>query len=67
LPACSMPLLILWGDADVIAYPTPEKRRSACQKAAPHAEVDIIPDAGHMAQWEQPDIFNERVLKFLQT
>ncbi len=67
LPACSMPLLILWGDADVIAYPTPEERRSACQKAAPHAEVDIIPDAGHMAQWEQPDIFNERVLKFLRS
>ncbi len=67
LPACSMPLFILWGDADVIAYPTPEERRSACQKAAPHAEVDTIPDAGHMAQWEQPETFNERVLQFLQT
>ena len=66
LAACSMPLLILWGDADVIAYPTPEERRSACQKAAPHAELDIIPDAGHMAQWEQPDVFSERVLKFLR-
>ena len=67
LPACAMPLLILWGDADVIAYPTPEERRSACQKAAPHAEVDVIPDAGHMAQWEQPETFNERVLKFLKS
>ena len=35
LPACSMPLLILWGDADVIAYPTLEERRSACQKPPP--------------------------------
>lgn len=67
LPACSMPLLILWGDADVIAYPTLEERQSACQKAAPHAQVDIIPDAGHMAQWEQSDVFNELVMKFLQT
>ncbi len=67
LPACSMPLLMLWGDADVIAYPTLEERRSACQNAAPHAEVDVIPDAGHMAQWEQPDIFNESVLKFLKS
>ena len=67
LPACSMPLLILWGDADVIAYPTPRERQTACQNAAPHAELDIIPDAGHMAQWEQPDVFNERVLKFLRS
>ncbi len=67
LAACSMPLLILWGDADVIAYPTPEERQNACQNAAPHAELDIIPDAGHMAQWEQPDVFNERVLKFLRS
>ena len=36
--------------------PNARRRRSACQKAAPHAELDIIPDAGHMAQWEQPDV-----------
>ena len=65
LPACTMPLLILWGETDVIAYPTLAQRRAACQNAAPHAQLGVIPNAGHMAQWEQPEAFNERVLEFL--
>jgi len=65
LPAMAMPLLLLWGEADVVLYPTREERQRACREAAPHAELDIIPEAGHMAQWEQPGRFNERVLRFL--
>jgi pimeloyl-ACP methyl ester carboxylesterase len=31
-----------------------------------HAETLIIPEAGHSAHWEQPDIFNRAVLAFIQ-
>jgi pimeloyl-ACP methyl ester carboxylesterase len=31
----------------------------------PHAEVVVIPEAGHCAGWEQPDAFNRTVLDFL--
>jgi pimeloyl-ACP methyl ester carboxylesterase len=30
-----------------------------------HAETLIIPEAGHSAYWEQPDIFNRAVLAFI--
>ena len=32
----------------------------------PHAEVHVIPEAGHAANWEQPAVYNQRVIDFLR-
>lgn len=29
-------------------------------------EWTVVPDAGHAITWEQPDVFNEKVLTFLK-
>jgi pimeloyl-ACP methyl ester carboxylesterase len=31
----------------------------------PHAEVRVVPEAGHSPYWEQPALFNEILLAFL--
>jgi len=56
------PTLLLTGDADLYAPPPILKLFSARIKGA---ETFIIPEAGHSAYWEQPELFNRTVLKFL--
>jgi len=57
------PVLMICGDADLIA-PPPVMRRLAQHTA--HSELHILPECGHSAYWERPDLFNATVLKFLQ-
>ena len=63
LEAIRVPTLVLAGDADLYA-PPPVMRRIADH--IPHSEFVIIPEAGHTPFWEQPDIFNAAVVKFLR-
>ena len=35
------------------------------KKRLPHAELVIIPKAGHIAPFENPDAANEAILRFL--
>jgi pimeloyl-ACP methyl ester carboxylesterase len=35
------------------------------RRAIRHAELHVIPDAGHASCWERPDEFNRVVLEFL--
>ena len=30
------------------------------------AESVIVPEVGHSTYWEQPDVFNQRVLEFIR-
>jgi len=58
-----VPVLALAGGADLIAPPALVRLWAA---HLPHAEVDILPEAGHSIAWEDPAAFNERVLAFIE-
>jgi pimeloyl-ACP methyl ester carboxylesterase len=57
-----VPTLLITGDADLVNPP------SILRMVARHmvgSEIVIVPEAGHSTYWEQPDIFNGAVLRFL--
>ena len=56
------PALILWGACDKIFPPSVGR---AMQGMIPGGEFLEIPDAGHVPQWEQPDVVNPAILRFL--
>lgn len=56
------PTLLMTGGADL--YVPPVLLRMQAEHIR-HAEVRIIGEAGHWANWERPDRFNELVLGFL--
>lgn len=62
LESIHAPTLLLTGDADLFAPPPILKFFKARIKGS---EVVIIPEAGHSAYWEQPEVFNRAVLGFL--
>ncbi|HRC43741.1 MAG TPA: alpha/beta hydrolase [Nitrospira sp.] len=55
--------LILWGEQDRL-FP-PQVGRDL-QATIPQARLIIIPDAGHIPQWEQPQVVNRHITEFLQ-
>ncbi|MEZ4592277.1 MAG: alpha/beta hydrolase, partial [Chloroflexota bacterium] len=55
--------LILHGADDQLI---PVSEAEAMFKAIPNAELVIVPDAGHLPNLEQPDIFNDAVIDFLE-
>ncbi|MFO1079377.1 MAG: alpha/beta fold hydrolase [Reyranellaceae bacterium] len=61
LPA-SLPGQVVYGDADVV---TPPARNLAVAAAWPHAEVHVVPGAGHALYVEQPLAFNALLVDFL--
>ncbi len=65
LPSLSVvkaPVLVVHGTADVI----PVKASEAWAGAMPNARLFLIEKAGHMPQFEQPEIFFEAVENFLK-
>jgi pimeloyl-ACP methyl ester carboxylesterase len=63
LETIAVPTLLLTGDADLYALPAVMRLFAARMK---NAESVVVPEAGHSAYWEQPDIFNRAVLEFLR-
>lgn len=59
----SHPTLLLWGTQDRVFFP---KVGSELQQLIPGAQLELIPGAGHIPQWEQPDVVNAKILSFLQ-
>jgi pimeloyl-ACP methyl ester carboxylesterase len=57
------PTLVLAADADLLAPPALMRIWAAHVKNHEWAEVS---DAGHAIAWEQPDVFNEKVLEFVK-
>lgn len=55
--------LILWGEQDRL-FP-PQVGRDL-QAAIPQARLIMIPKAGHIPQWEQPQTVNRHLIDFLQ-
>jgi pimeloyl-ACP methyl ester carboxylesterase len=61
LPTIDVPTLLLWGDDD---RRSPLDVAEQFHAAIPGAELAIIPNAGHLSNMEQPDMFNEHVRRF---
>ncbi|WP_156727974.1 alpha/beta fold hydrolase [Streptomyces apocyni] len=61
LPTVSVPTLLLWGEQDVRS---PLAVARQFQDAIPHAELVVIPGAGHLSNLERPEEFNRAVRAF---
>jgi 3-oxoadipate enol-lactonase len=57
------PVLLLIGAGEKIYRP--EKAIARAQRLMPDLTAEIVPDAGHTLIWEQPDLINRHILKFL--
>ena len=63
LETLSVPMLLITGDADLSAPPPMLRFFTARIK---NSESLVIPEAGHSAYWEQPEIFNRAALQFIR-
>ena len=63
LEGLKVPTLLLTGDADLYSPPAVLRMFAARIK---NSESVVVPEAGHSAYWEQPEIFNRSVLAFIQ-
>jgi pimeloyl-ACP methyl ester carboxylesterase len=63
LESIKLPVLLITGDADMYAPPPVLRMFSSRIKGS---ESLIIPEAGHSAYWEKPDVFNRAVLDFMR-
>jgi pimeloyl-ACP methyl ester carboxylesterase len=63
LETLKVPVLLITGDADLSA-PPPLLRFVAAR--IKNSESVTIPEAGHSAYWEQPEMFNRTVLQFIR-
>src|ERR1044071_4336144 len=64
LQGIKAPALLLTGDADRYMPP------SLLRQVAKHiggARTMVVPECGHSAYWEQPEIFNRAVLEFIRS
>ena len=64
LPAITIPLLAIWGEADRVV---PAEHGRAYAKAIPNARFLLLPEAGHMPQLETPGRLLAAVRDFAQT
>ena len=62
ITSISHPTLLLWGDHDPV-FPLEVGKK--VKNLLPHAKWHVIPKAGHLPQWEQPQIVNPLILSFL--
>jgi 3-oxoadipate enol-lactonase len=58
-----VPMLIVAGALDVA---TPPRLQEELHAAIPASQLLVIAEAAHLSNIEQPDVFNERVLAFLE-
>ncbi len=64
LAEIDVPTLIVHGAEDKII---PLSEAQAMADAIPDAHLVVVPDAGHLPNLEQPDIFNDAVVDFLES
>jgi len=56
------PLLVACGDGDLL---TPQEHSREIAHAVPHARLEVVPGAGHLMTWEQPERVNALLLQWL--
>ena len=64
LPGIDIPTLVLVGDQD---QPAPPDVAQDMRDRLPDARLAIIPRAGHLANLDAPDVFNDELRRFLET
>ena len=64
LAEAGFPLLFLVGAHDAV---TPPQIIERCHRAVPGSQFTVIPDSGHSTYFEQPDAFNDAVMRFLES
>lgn len=62
LPTIGVPTLLIWGDED---RRSPLTAGEAIRDAIPGSRLVVIPNAGHVSSFEQPDHFNAEVRGFI--
>ena len=62
LGGVATPALIVWGRDDRIV---PLECAERYQKALPHARLEIVENAGHFVDMEQPDVLAQLVARFV--
>ena len=62
LETLAVPTLVLAADADLLAPPSLMRLLA---DRIPASEFAVVPDAGHSAHWERPEVWNRMVLEFL--
>jgi 3-oxoadipate enol-lactonase len=62
LPNIRVPTLILVGEHDTLTPPTAAE---AMHKSIPNSELHVIPNAAHLSNLENPEVFNKHFLNFL--
>jgi pimeloyl-ACP methyl ester carboxylesterase len=60
----SVPTMVLVGEHDTITPPAVAK---SLAEAIPGARLEVIPDAGHMAPYENSAVSNAVILRFLES
>lgn len=63
-PRIKIPVALLWGDQDTV---TPLDQAHDLQTLVPQATLTLLPGLGHIPQIEDPDMFNDALLRALGT
>ena len=58
------PVMVVYGEHDAAAVPPIAERFERCRAARPDVETRLIPDCGHWAMYEAPDVLNRLLLDF---
>lgn len=64
MAACAVPTLFAWGDRDSFALPASGHELAARMS---NAKVDVLDDAGHLPQLDQPEALARSIEAFLAT
>jgi pimeloyl-ACP methyl ester carboxylesterase len=62
LETIRVPVMVLVGEADLLSPPALMRVLAA---HIPNCQFATVPEAGHGAHWEQPEIWNRLVLDFI--
>ena len=60
----NMPVLLLWGERDPLV---PLVYAEQMRAMVPNSRLHVIPRAGHIPMWENPEAFNAALLEFLRS
>jgi 2-hydroxy-6-oxonona-2,4-dienedioate hydrolase len=66
LPRAAARLGAIWGEKDITCLPYIDQKFGVLRAIRPNTYCDVIPDAGHWAQWEQGPAFEARLTKFIE-
>ncbi len=62
LHTISHPTLLIWGEQDQVF---PIAIGKELHRLIPHSQFVSVPDAGHLPQWERPDLVNQSLIAYI--